>query len=70
MSDDGFGTAELRDGETRDDSAHCSRNVAQRYEAGAGDPCPECEDGVLEDPECPVCPECGYSKGDGGQADA
>lgn len=59
--------ARLRDGETRDDS-HNQRNLAQLREAGAGDPCPDCGEGELEDHGCPTCPTCGWSKCGGGKA--
>lgn len=67
MSDDAATTAELRDGEIRDDT-HASRNAAQLREARAGDTCPDCAEARLEGPNCPTCPNCGWSRCYGGDA--
>lgn len=61
---------ELRDGETRDESAHASdlarERSEQQLEIARGERCPECTT-ELQGDNCPTCPECGYSKCYGGQ---
>jgi len=66
MSEDDFGTCELRDGETRDDT-HTARNEATLKQAEGEDICPDCG-GLLEGQNCPSCPVCGWEKCYGGKA--
>lgn len=51
-------TANLREGETRDDT-HASRNAAQLAMAEDGDPCPDCEKHLVVEEEPPgILHEC------------